>query len=114
MVQSRTVLVNLSGKKIRKENVVLICSGSFFGTQWEDDANSIALHVYYKFRFWVTHLKRAEFNRVLWLLFKLKVVSSFPASNLRMIVYAAQKVSFSLAASLFRMHVKIIEQCVKH
>lgn len=46
-----------------------------------DDANCIALHVYYKFHFRVTRLKRAEFKRMLWLLFKYKVVSSFPASQ---------------------------------
>lgn len=51
VVQSRTALVDLSGKEIFKENV------SFNVIFWDrvgDDANSIALHMYYKFCFRVT------------------------------------------------------------
>lgn len=50
-------------------------------------------------------LKRTEFERVIRQLFKFKEASLLPASDLRMIVYVAQKESFFLATLLFRMYV---------
>ena len=73
-----------------------------FGAQGEDHAQSAAFHVYYEPMFRRICLKRTEFKRVIGQLFK--KVSLLPASNLRMIMYLAQKEAFFLAALLFNTY----------
>lgn len=58
----------------------------------EDHAKSAAFHVYYELLFRRIRLKRAEFKGVIGQFFK--EVSLLPASNLRMIMYIAQKKGF--------------------